>query len=185
MLQREFALEYTTVITGNPEDQAGRDARLGALEALLEEHGVDVVALRAGLDGIQDPPPSVPLAAGAGQRARPGEPPRLPERFAMNTGGLTSPAELRQTEAAELNAVRERMQNLELEMAAQKALSHIQSPSHEISEAITKQTGLLEHLLDKPKESRSSTIKVEPKVQFLIRHLLRTWKGTIPGTQSA
>ena len=156
LLRREFALEYTTVITGNLEEQAERDVRLGALEALLAEHGVDVEALRAGLDGISDPLPSVPPAAGAGQRARPGEAPRLPERFAMDTGGLPTPVELRQRESAELNAVRERMQNLELEMAAQRALSQNQTPSHEISEAITKQTGLLEHLLDKPKESRSA-----------------------------
>ena len=49
LLRREFALEYTTVITGDSEDQAGREARLGALDALLEEHGVDVAVLRAGL----------------------------------------------------------------------------------------------------------------------------------------
>ena len=73
LLRREFALEYTTVITGETEDRAGREVRLGALDALLEEHGVDVAALRAGLDGIQDPLPSVPgpvPAAGAGQRAK-------------------------------------------------------------------------------------------------------------------
>ena len=104
------------MITGETGDRAGREVRLGALDALLEEHGVDVAALRAGLDGIQDPLPRVPglvPAAGAGQRARPGKPPRVPERFAMNTGGLTSPAELRQTESAELSAVKERLQNLE------------------------------------------------------------------------
>ena len=96
---------------------------MGALEALLLEINVDVAELRAKLDGLVSPPPGAPSpvpAAGAG-RARPGEPPRVPERFLLS--GLVTPVEPRGNQA-ELDEVKERMKGLELEVAAQEGLSH-------------------------------------------------------------
>ena len=61
---------------------------------------------------------------------------------------------------AELDEVKERMKGLELEVAAQKALSQSHTPV-DLSQVVSKQTELLERVLDKPK-SQGSTIKVEP-----------------------
>ena len=65
---------------------------------------------------------------------------------------------------AELDLVKEKMKGLELELAAQKALSQAQTPV-DFAQVVTKQTELLERVLDRPK-SQGSTIKVEPRVYW-------------------
>ena len=60
--------------------------------------------------------------------------------------------------------MKERLTGMELELAAQKALSQTQTPV-DFAQVVTKQTELLERVLDKPK-SHASTIKVEPRVQW-------------------
>ena len=129
--------------------------------SLLLEKGVDVENLKAKLDGLQSLLPSEPRlesAVGA-DRMKPGDVPHTPERFRLDTGGSVTPLEARQNQA-ELEQMKERMTGLELELAAQKALSQAQTPV-DFAQVVTKQTELLERVLDKPK-SQGSTIKVEP-----------------------
>ena len=123
IVRREFAKEYVLGVTGS-EVEPDHEARLSALSAMLTERGIDVESLKASFDVLQGPPPVGPRvqpAAGAG-RTLPGSVPRTPERYRMNTGlstgGDVTPAESR-TNQAELDAMKERMTGLELELAAQ------------------------------------------------------------------
>ena len=138
---------------------------MSALTALLTEKGVDVPSLREKLDVLQSPPPGGPRAVPAtgADKTLPGSVPRTPDQFRIDTEGAVSPAEARQNQA-ELEHMKERMTGLELQLAAQKALSQTTTPV-DFAQVVTKQTELLERVLDKPK-SHASTIKVEPRVQW-------------------
>ena len=123
---------------------------------------MDVGLLRVRLDGLTSPPLSepTPLAAAGAGRVKPGE----AQQFLLS--GLTTPIEPT-GQQAELDEMKEKMKDLELEMAAQKALSHNRTPV-DLGQVFEKQNQLLELALDKPigGKSRSSTIKVEPRVQW-------------------
>ena len=63
LLRREYAVEYTSEITGEDEEDDDREVRMAVLEDLLRDYGVDIGQLRASLEGIQDPQRAEPSAS--------------------------------------------------------------------------------------------------------------------------
>ncbi len=172
ILKRNFAFELLDM-DGSPE-QAGR---LGALESMLQSQGVDTTDLRSmvalGVDVAPTPIRGAASSSGFPQSHGPSAQPAVPAipHFPIHGTGVRTPVTHRPpvdpVMDAEMTEMRERLRRQEVELAATKLLAG-QPPTPPpapagMLELMESQQKLLQAVIDKPKEHRS-TIKVEPKV---------------------
>jgi len=170
LLRREYVMERI-----DPDGSMDQQVRIAALESLLRDRGFDIESLKhsVGSMGQGNAGPTVPVG-GAGTPALPpsGVPSLVP---AADAGAPSQPAALRiftggggtpvdGTQLQEMEKMKERIRLMELEQAAQRAVSAsgAQSPFN-LADVVDKQNILLERVLTQ-KKPPGSTIRVEPKV---------------------